>query len=280
MAFTNQLILADNNLSVMHFFLDESGDTTFFGKHKSDIIGQSGVSVSFSLGIANFKEPLQPIRNCIISLQKQVIEDPYYKDIPSIKKKCQTKNGYFFHATDDLPEVRKLFFEYIKTLNFSFEMVVGRKIPSLYAKKHNSNPDEFYADLLSHLLKKHLRKPNKLVLNIAQRGKTTRNKILEIALNKAIARFRKTRNNSEIQANIVFNVQNQHSEPILNIVDYLCWSVQRVFEKGETRFYNYISDKISLVHDIYDSNNYNGSKNYYRRNNKLSSENKISPSLH
>jgi len=31
--------------------------------------------------------------------------------------------------------------------------VVGRKIPALFARKHNGKDFEFYADLLSHLLK-------------------------------------------------------------------------------------------------------------------------------
>ena len=268
-----------NDTLPIHFFFDESGDTTFFGNHKSNIIGQNGISLSFSLGMAKFKEPLQPIRNNIISLQKQVITDSYYKDIPSIKKKCEAKNGYFFHATDDLPELRKLFFDYIQTLDFSFEMVIGRKIPSLYIQQHNSNPDEFYADLLSHLLKKHLTKPNKLVLNIAERGNTTKNKTLEAAKEKALERFTKTKESDKAIAEIVFNVQNQHTEPLLNIVDYLCWSVQRVFERGETRYYDFIQNKISLVVDLYDSKNYEKSQNYYRRKKPLTKNNKLSPPL-
>jgi hypothetical protein len=39
---------------------------------------------------------------------------------------------------------------------------------------------------------------------------------------------------SRLNHNVVFNVQNQTSEPLLNITDYFCWSVQRVFERGET----------------------------------------------
>jgi hypothetical protein len=50
------------------------------------------------------------------------------------------------------------------------EAVVGRKIPSLYLKKHNANPHEFYADLLSPLLYDKLLDESRMVLNIAEGG--------------------------------------------------------------------------------------------------------------
>ena len=76
---------------------------------------------------------------------------------------------------------------------------------------------------------------------------------------------------------VTFNVQNHLTEPLLNIADYLSWSVQRVFERGETRYYDYVRDKISLVVDLYDTKNYPGSRNYYRRDHILTAANKISP---
>ena len=111
-------------------------------------------------------------------------------------------------------------------------------------------------------------------MNIAHRAKSTNNKNLELALRIAKNRFKNT-NNEEIKANIVFNIQNQLKEPLLNVSDYLCWSIQRIFEKGETRYYNYINDKISLVVDLYDSKNYKRWQNYYSPTNKLTSKNMI-----
>lgn len=52
------------------------------------------------------------------------------------------------------------------------------------------------------------------------------------------------------------------------------------YGKGETRYYNYIKDQISLVMDIYDTTKYDGWKNYYNPRNPLTTENKISPLLH
>lgn len=80
-----------------------------------------------------------------------------------------------------------------------------------------------------------------------------------------------------IKARIVFNTQNYVTEPLLTIADYACWSIQRVFERGECRYYNYIIDKISLVVDLYDRDKYAGSRNYYRKDNPLTPQNKTSP---
>ena len=46
-------------------------------------------------------------------------------------------------------------------------------------------------------------------------------------------------------------------------------------KRGETRYYDYIRDQISLVVDLYDTNAYAKNKNYYNKTNILTSANKI-----
>lgn len=261
-----------------HRFLDEAGDMTFYGKGRTPIIGvQAGVSLCFILGMIKARTPLDPVRQEIRDLQIHTANDPYFKDVPSIQKKKAEPGGYFFHATDDPQEVRKVFYDYIKNLDVSFEAVVGRKIPDLYQRKHNGQESEFYADMLSHLLKNKLQAGGKLILNVAQRGKVTRNLVFEQALKKATARFLKHKEPDQVRTRVVFNVQTPRTEPLLNVADYLCWAVQRVFERGEMRYYNYISERISLVIDLYDTNRYENSGNYYNSRKPLTPLNKISP---
>ncbi len=257
-----------------HRFLDEAGDTTFYGKGKVPIIGFNGVSKCFMLGMVKFREPLDDVRQKVLDARLAVLSSAYFSGIPSIAKR-EAGGGFYFHATDDIGEVRKEFYDVILGMDCSFEAVVGRKIPSLYENKHNGKEAEFYADLLSHLLKNKMTGEGKLVLNIAQRGKTTRNAILEMAKQKAEARFAANKPGKEISAKIEFNVQNHRTEPLLDVADYLCWTIQRIFELGETRFYEYMQDKISLVVDVYDSNNYAGNNNYYKKKNLLTAANKI-----
>jgi hypothetical protein len=92
-------------------------------------------------------------------------------------------------------------------------------------------------------------------------------------LNKAISRAQTKAPDKANNCNIVFNVQQPTTEPLLNIADYFCWAIQRVFERGETRYYDYISDQVALVQDIYDFKKWGNGGNYYSRLKKLSSDN-------
>lgn len=236
---------------------------------------------TFILGMVKFKTKLEPIREHIIKMQQEVAKDEFYKDVPSIKKKVN-KNGYFFHAKDDIPEVREKFFRFIKTINCSFEAVVARKLPDLYETKHKGNEAWFYADLLSHLLKNKFTNHDKMVLNIASRGKSTKNQNLDLALAKAKERFYAANPEKELKTKVVFNVLEQTGEPLLNVADYFCWCIQNVFERGQMRYYNFMKDQISTVVDLYDFDSYGkkGWPNYYGKNNPLTTINEISPLSH
>lgn len=285
----------ETDIKLNHRFLDEAGDTTFYAKGKKSIIGTNGVSHCFIIGMVKFKQPLSVIRNDISLMQQKIANDPFY-DVASVRKKKAT-TGYYFHATDDIPEVRKIFLDYIKTLDCSFEAVVAEKSLERYETKHKGKEQFFYADLLSHLLKNKLHKQEKMVLHIAERGKSTKNHNLELALEKAKERLVNSENlkrfmgtddfsavpmlsRKDVISNVVFNVTQPLQEPLLNVADYFCWAVQNVFEKGEVRFYNYLRDKISLVVDLYDEKKYDNWKNYYGPKNPLTAENKKSPPLH
>ena len=263
-------------ISVTHRFLDEAGDTTFYGKGRIPIVGQPGVSLSFAIGMVRFHANLNELRRAVRALQDEVIVDEYLRGIASVAKKAGA-GGFYFHATDDPPEVRERFFKFIKSVDCTCEVMVARKLPSMFALKHHHQEAEFYADGLSHLLKNKLKRGQKVVLNIAERGASTRNANLQLALTKAVERFEKKWSVDEISSLVVFNVQNHRTEPLLNVADYLCWSVQRIFERGETRYYDFMGDKIRLVVDLYDTAKYKGSLNYYRGKRRLTAENKLGP---
>ncbi len=263
---------------VYHRFLDEMGDTTFYGRGRQLILGQQGVSLSFGMGIVKFARPVEEIREEVRKLQRQVADDPLLNTIPSVRKRIES-GTFFFHACKDTPEVRSVLLHYLRELPCEMEAVVARKIPALFEKQHQGKNDEFYADLLAHLIKRRVKRPGKLVLNVAARGSSTREKVLFNALAIAKARAAKRWVSADFAADVVFNVQTPVTEPLLCIADYLCWAVQRVFEQGETRFYDYLQSKIRLVVDLYDTANYHGSRNYYDRKNPLTAVNKLGPPI-
>lgn len=270
-----------NKTLKLHLFIDEAGDTTFFGKGKENIVGKNGVSQSFILGMVQVKANLVDIRAEIDKVALKIETSPYYAKIPSVQKRIEKYGKFVFHAKDDIPEIRKEFYDFLLTQNFSLQAVVGRKIMRLFINKHNSNGNEFYADLLSHLLKDKF-KHQKLVLNIAERGSSTSEVNIELAIQKAKqrAKTKQYKSKGDIDnCEIVANIQPYKRDQLLSLADYSLWAVQRVFERGETRFYDYMSKKISLVIDLYDYNDTNKPKwyNYYSGKNKLSDKNKIDP---
>lgn len=259
-----------------HRFLDETGDTTFYGKGRTLIVGQDGVSLSFGLGVVRIDRPLEEARREVRDLEAQVETDPLLNTIPSVQKRVAS-GGFFFHACKDTPDVRAVLLRYLRELPCEAEMVVARKIPALFEKQHHGREEEFYADLLAHLIKNRLKRAGTLVLNVAERGSSTREKVLTDALQLATERAAKKWGGENLKARAVFNVQNPRTEPLLTVSDYLCWAVQRVFEQGEVRHYNYLAEKIRLVVDLYDREKYDGSRNYYDKKNPLTAGNKLGP---
>ena len=57
----------------------------------------------------------------------------------------------------------------------------------------------------------------------------------------------------------------------LQAVDYFLWALQRLYERGEDRYWEYVSPKVSLVHDVDDTRE-NGYRAYYTRNNPLTAQ--------
>lgn len=263
-------------LSIAHRFIDEVGDTTFYGKGRELILGKEGVSLVFGMSIVKFSRPVAEVRSEILALQKQVEGDPLLNTIPSIVKRMNN-GGFFFHACKDSDDVRAIFLRYLRELNCEAEIVIARKIHSLFLNKHHGKDNEFYADVLSHLIKNCLKQPRRIVLNIAERGSSTRGRVLEDALAKATGRAGKYSESADLKAEVVFNVQTPLRDPLLAVPDYLGWAVQRVFEKGQTRYYDYLGEKILSVIDLYDSERFGENKNHYDQKNPLTSQNKLGP---
>ena len=66
----------------------------------------------------------------------------------------------------------------------------------------------------------------------------------------------------------------------LQAVDYLLWALQRLYERGEDRYWEYVAEKVSLVHDVDDTreNEYGA---YYTKKNPFTLEErkKIEPGI-
>lgn len=251
-----------------HRFIDEAGDMTFHsGKrgHKTSSIGMNGVSRCFMIGLVHVKSPLDDARAMIEDFCREINGSRFFQSFPSVQKRTEEGwHGFYPHASKDPAELRYEFLKLIsRQIDFSARIVVGRKIPEIYRYRHGEQQREFYADLMSHLLK-YSGNINPLILDVAERGSSTSNLNLQHAVDIAQQRSRRGTATRELENTIKFNVQPYDHELLLALADYSLWTVQRVYEKGDEKFFGLLEPKITLVHDVYDSTRYFKSKNYYK----------------
>jgi len=101
-----------NKNTKKEYFVDEAGDGNLFNKKGNIIIGQEGCSRYFLLGVLDVRDP-KSLSTDFLALREQLLNDPYFKNVPSMQKESR-KTYYSFHAKDDLPEVRREVFSLIK----------------------------------------------------------------------------------------------------------------------------------------------------------------------
>ena len=89
----------------------------------------------------------------------------------------------------------------------------------------------------------------------ANRGNRERQAPLEQAIRTGINRFEE-RWKTKVETSILLEPQNPVGEPCLQIVDYMNWAVYRAFVKREMRYYRFVESKVSLLIDLYDTENY------------------------
>ena len=232
-----------------YFFVDESGDTTFYDRYGTLIVGNPGCSKLLILGFILTTDP-HSIRQKIVLLQKEIAKDKYLQKIPSLEKSLRA-----FHAKDDCPEVREKMFRLIETLDFKAEFVVARKIDGLFCKKHHSNPGILYDDLIVHLFKNKLHLATENIIYFAKRGDKDKQAPLAHIIQKTVAGFEKKHSHKNVAIHKIYS-QLPKTEPCLQVIDYVTWAVQRAFIKKESRYMDFLQNKIRFICDIYDFEKY------------------------
>ena len=227
------------------FYVDETGDPGFYGKGKRLIVGNEGCSRTFGVGFLRTPNP-DVLRQRLLALRAEVATDRYLKDIPSIKKTLVS-----FHAKDDCPEVRRLVFGCLDKLDFAIQVVVARKVESIFIGRHGRSQDAFYNDLTSRLFERQLHLAHRNTILFARRGNKAQQHALRGAVEAGVVAFRQKYPGA---AATTVDIETAYcaDEPLLQAADYALWAVQRAFERREMRYYDFIAPKIELVWDIYD----------------------------
>ncbi len=226
------------------FFVDESGDPTFYDDKGGLIVGHEGCSPVLILGFIETQNP-NALRTAVLDLQARLISDPYLTKIPSLQK-----TAVAFHAKDDSPEVRYEFFKLIQQLEFKTQFVVCRKHEDTFRSRHKGKTNKFYDDLVTNLFQNVLHRFEQNRIYMATRGSSVRRKPIERALWRAKGRFEKLYGIDLSGAKFQLELQSAKGDPCLSIIDYMNWAVYRAYTRNEMRYYNFIADRVSLLRDI------------------------------
>jgi hypothetical protein len=233
----------------MFFYVDESGDPTILGRKGRNLLAEGLVSKVFMVGYVETANP-KIITDALSALRAEIAADEYLQGIPSLSGTLRC-----FHANEDCHEVKERVFKLLKRLDFKTYIVVARKDETLFRKKFSLDTGKLYEYLVAKLFENRLHKYKQIDIYFAAMGNTVREHTMQRALEEATARF-KAKWGAECETKLRIFVQQPKHEPMLQVVDYALWTVNRVFERGDDRYYRFLREKIALVQDIFDFEGY------------------------
>lgn len=248
-----------NAANIRHFFVDEAGDLTTFDRHGRDIVGEPGVSRFFMVGVAQIPDP-EFTDSLLQELRNELLADPYFRGVPSMRPDAG-KTARSFHACKDLPEVRRDVIARISSCHARVFVGVRRKSVLVQeAQRARERTGEkltlrrIYEDLVTRLFRNVLHKAERNQIVFARHAKWGRREAMALAIRKAKSNFAfrygvHWDKPTDIQAG------EPHQFGGLQVVDYYLWALQRLFERGEARFFELLRPAYRLIMDLDDTRN-------------------------
>lgn len=227
-----------------HIFIDESGNPQFFANRKRPLWIEPNFSPIICLGMVTTEDRTK-LRERILEFQKQVLSDPLLNSIYSVKQP-----DWYLHACNDHSDINLKMVEFLRQLDgFKCSIVIGRKLPEIFIRKHNGSATEFYFDLIHKLLAlDHLTAEHEYHLYLSQRQSNTVQRFLS-----AFEKAAKVKNMEFDGASVCCSIVRSCDFPEMSVVDYLLWALQRYILKGERRYFSALEKHYEWILDVYDN---------------------------
>ena len=238
-------MMEDTKSNKSYYFFDEAGDPQILGRRGVNLIERGTASKTFMVGYLETSEPTT-CRKQLLALHDKLQNDEYLASIPSMHSTNKA-----FHANKDCHEVRAEVFRLLKQLDFKFYCIVARKEEGRFRRMFEFKEKKIYKYLVTRLLENRLHQFPHIDLYFSAMGNVVRQDTMQEAVNDAINAFYQ-QSNIENSSEIRIMIQQSSNEPMLQAADYVLWTIQRAFERGELRYYNFLKDKIEIVHDVFD----------------------------
>jgi hypothetical protein len=224
------------------------------------------------VGVVHLRDP-GGVAAELSALRERLLSDAYFSGVPSMQPAAR-KTALAFHAKDDVPEVRREVFRILPRFEAKVQVVVRRKerlareAQDAYKRfGRKLSPNDLYDAMSARLFKNLLHKADQNHITFARRGKSDRADALERMIERAKSRFRQSWGQDHDRPTHARSA-NPHEEPGLQVIDYYLWALQRMFERGEDRYFNLLSDGYRLIMDL-DDDRQRPYGEWYSRSNPL-----------
>ena len=240
----------------IHYFVDEAGDTTLFGRYGKPLVGTTGTSRYFMVGrleVADFAS----LDAALSALRAELLADPLLNTVPSMQP-AAGKTALFFHAKDDVPEVRHAVFTLLRQHELRFSAVVKDKQALLAEFEQRRTQDatvgykadghELYDQLIARLFERFGAFGAEREVTFAVRGNKARTATLKGVLDEIDSGFVSAFGFSPHGQTAVHSTF-PHKSVGLQACDYLLWALQRFYERGEARYLGALWPQFTRVLD-------------------------------
>lgn len=241
--------------TVTHYFVDEAGDPTLFRKGGRCIVGEEGCSECFLLGLLDVRDH-DALSADMGQLRAQLLADPYFAAVPSMQPYWR-KTAVAFHAKDDLPEVRRNVYSLLMRHDMRFYAVVRSKaaVARHVWERNQAEPGYRYApatlcdELVRVLFRQRLHRRDDYRVHFSARGSSDRTQALRAALEEGRQRFTQARGIA-LASTVTAVSAGPAAYAGLQAVDYFLWALQRMYERNEDRYWQYVWPSVRWVLDL------------------------------
>lgn len=244
-------------MTIAHHFVDEAGDTTLFGRYGKVLVNTDAVSRFFMVARLEVDD-IEALQVKMDELRAELLADPLLKAVPSMQT-AAGKTALFFHAKDDVPEVRHAVFKLLLRHDLRLSAVVKEK-KHLLAEVHRHqalNPKyrykadghDIYDDLIAKLFGRFGEFGAQRHITFAVRGSKPRTAALKTVLDNIDEGFKGDFGFAPHGHTTVHSGYPSASAG-LQACDYLLWALQRFYERSEERYLHAMWPKFTRVLDL------------------------------
>lgn len=210
-------------MSRLYIFADEAGDFAF----------KRGANVSKYFIVCTVTcrscAPSEPI----LELRRQLAWEGH-------------RLGDFFHAATDVQLVRNRMFDLICRHDFEIQATIMEKSKAL--PRIRPTNERFYKYgwyyHFTHGMKGHIHKNDEFLITAASIGTKKGQVVFTDAVNDVVKQTIRRQ-----QWRTAF--WPCATDPLLQLVDYCTWAIQRKWERGDARSYDLIKDRITYEYDLW-----------------------------